>query len=110
MTRYRHTGMHENILLVLERNPGLTFESLFRAASGHQLFEPTEAALRAYDEFQQATLDLIRAERVRFADPAGVYYLSERPQSRLRRFLLSFPGIPRYGARRSQNASHERNR
>jgi hypothetical protein len=105
MTRYRHTGMHENILLVLERNPGIVFETLFRAATGHRLFEPSEAALRAYDEFSRSLLELVRANRVRFADPAGVYYLSERPQSRLRRFLLSFPGIPRYGARRSQKGS-----
>jgi hypothetical protein len=102
MTRYRHTGMHENILLVVTERPGIGYGSLRRAVIGPPLEEDTPDSVQP---FVLAMKDLMDAERIEYA--TGGYRLrppSDRFSARLRRFLLSFPGIPRYGARRSQRS------
>jgi hypothetical protein len=109
MTRYRHTGMHENILLVVTERPGIRWNEIAKAVGGPTL------SPKAFHLVAGAMADLKRDGQIERL-PFGGWQLkppapfSERVSRRLRRFLLSFPGIPRYGARRSQNASHERNR
>jgi hypothetical protein len=107
MTRYRHTGMHENILLVVTERPGIGYADLREACIGDLRGGHAER------ELKESIRELIHAERLEGLPGSRATYRLRPPEpfsARFRRFLLSFPGIPRYGARRSQNASHERNR
>jgi hypothetical protein len=107
MTRYRHTGMHENILLVVTERPGIDTTDLAKAVTGQTLKAMPRDTLR---NFNAALQELFYADRIGYVgNGVSTHWRltppSDRLSARLRRFLLSFPGIPRYGRRTSQKGS-----
>jgi hypothetical protein len=102
VTRYRHTGMHENILILVTHRPGIGDQDLIRALTPARS-TPDDRLL-----VTDAIRELEDANRLEWIGTGGGYRLGterEPLRSRLRAALLSFPGIPRYGARRSQKGS-----
>lgn len=98
--------MQKQILQVLEDRQGLTYRQLRSCF----IAEPDVGNFRAERPLVHALAELHRRSAVVRLE-GGIYVLNSRPpreplSARLRRFLLSAPGIPRPGARRSQKTGN----